>query len=504
MKRWMKVLAGLALGTVLLGTSAFAKESAPLYVGGVELAPGQYLDLSGNVSAEKPEGGYAYHGEDGVLTLHDYSYTGDGYVYGGEEDARYSALIWREGDIDILLEGKNYLRNTYTDDEQGYFGDAIWADPTEDGTPSSMTVKGEGAFLEIGGCDFGVAAYQDLLIEGVEMSITCRSTGLHTGYGTMSVKNARFDIHSEGDGIDAGGDVFVTDTVLELEAGWTGIYVRSGDLHLEYTKSSPAAPATRVQISDFESEKEYLPLQVFHGELYISENLMVSLPAESSIKTFDGLCYCGGNDVADNPCTYRALADAAGKEAVSVTIEPVTPALVDVPADAWYAPAVEYVTEKGIMDATEEGVFSPEGGVNRAMMAKFLWNMAGNPVVNAAMNFSDVKEGQWYSEAVGWAAAEGFMQGYGNGRFGLGDELTREQLATILYRYEKKQGGGFQGMWMFLLDCADREEISPWAYEALCWMKMKGIMQGKGEYMAPRDMVLNAEAAQIFMGYLER
>jgi hypothetical protein len=95
------------------------------------------------------------------------------------------------------------------------------------------------------------------------------------------------------------------------------------------------------------------------------------------------------------------------------------------------------------------------------------------------------------------------MQGFGNGRFGIGQELTREQLAVILYRYEQKQGGGFQGMWMFLLDCADRSEISSWAYESMCWMKMKGIMTGKGAYMAPADMVTNAEAAAVVMRYLE-
>ena len=206
----------------------------------------------------------------------------------------------------------------------------------------------------------------------------------------------------------------------------------------------------------------------------------------------DACVICGG-------CMDAACAEeACGEKCRLLTVD-----FVDVPAEAWYAEAVEYVFHRGIMTAGSETAFSPEGGVNRAMMAQILWSLAGKPAAKQTAEFADVKEGRWYTEAVRWAAEEEYMLGYGSDRFGIGDELTREQLAVILYRYEKKQGGGFGGMWMFLLDCADRSEISPCAYEAVCWMKMKGIMTGKGAYMAPSDMVTNAEAAAAVMRYLE-
>ncbi len=93
--------------------------------------------------------------------------------------------------------------------------------------------------------------------------------------------------------------------------------------------------------------------------------------------------------------------------------------------------------------------------------------------------------------------------GYGDGRFGPNDAITREQLAAMLYRYEQKRGsGGFTGAWMFLLDFADREEVSGWAYEAMCWMTMNHVIQGKGNrILDPRGYAARAEAAAMVQRY---
>ena len=110
-------------------------------------------------------------------------------------------------------------------------------------------------------------------------------------------------------------------------------------------------------------------------------------------------------------------------------------AFSDVPADAWYAEAVEYCRQKNIMDGVSNTTFVPEEALTRAMLVTILWRQAEKPVVNYLMQFSDVLEGQWYSEAVRWAASEKLVEGYGNGRFGTNDPITQEQLNLIFRRY---------------------------------------------------------------------
>lgn len=126
-------------------------------------------------------------------------------------------------------------------------------------------------------------------------------------------------------------------------------------------------------------------------------------------------------------------------------------------------------------------------------------------MVNCALNFEDVSGDAWYTETVRWAASEGVVNGYGNGKFGPNDPVTREQLATMLYRYERTYGnGGFTGNWMFLLDFTDREKISAWSYEALCWMTMNHVIQGKGgKTLNPQGRATRAETAAMLQRYIQ-
>ena len=106
----------------------------------------------------------------------------------------------------------------------------------------------------------------------------------------------------------------------------------------------------------------------------------------------------------------------------------------DVDSGAWYAGAVDYVREHGLMEGVGEGRFDPEGSLTRAMLVTVLWRQPGQPVVNYLMRFSDVDGGQWYTEAIRWAAGNRLVGGYGNGLFGTGDPITQEHLSLILQR----------------------------------------------------------------------
>ena len=113
-----------------------------------------------------------------------------------------------------------------------------------------------------------------------------------------------------------------------------------------------------------------------------------------------------------------------------VTAEPLaagttqTASFSDVPAGAWYAEAVEYCRQRGIMNGVSDTAFAPEETLTRAMLVTILWRQAQKPVVNYLMQFSDVSQGQWYSEAVRWAASEKLVGGYGDGRFGTNAPIT--------------------------------------------------------------------------------
>lgn len=123
---------------------------------------------------------------------------------------------------------------------------------------------------------------------------------------------------------------------------------------------------------------------------------------------------------------------AAGPLAADTTR---TAAFTDVPADAWYAGAVRYCQGEGLMAGTSDSTFAPEDTLTRAMLVTVLWRQAEKPVVNYLMQFSDVPAGQWYSEAVRWAASEKLVLGYGDGRFGTNDPITQEQLNLIFRQY---------------------------------------------------------------------
>ena len=157
----------------------------------------------------------------------------------------------------------------------------------------------------------------------------------------------------------------------------------------------------------------------------------------------------------------------------------------DVAADSWYYDGVNYVYTAGLMSGTGDGMFSPDMGVSRAAVTVSLWRMAGSPVVNYRMAFTDVNPEAWYGEAVRWAAGEGVAGGYGGGRFGPYDPVTWEQLAVMLWRY-----GGSPDASVDM----DNAGISSWARQAMAWCVEQGIMDGDAA-SSPRSQVTRAQAA---------
>lgn len=130
----------------------------------------------------------------------------------------------------------------------------------------------------------------------------------------------------------------------------------------------------------------------------------------------------------------------------------------DVPNDAYYYEAVKWAAENGITGGVGSSLFAPNQPCNRAQIVTFLWRAAGSPVVNYRMPFTDVDEGAYYAEAVRWAASTGIVTGLTETTFGTDSVCTRAQAAAMIYRCTQAQGKGFTGAWMFHLPFTDVPE----------------------------------------------
>ena len=130
----------------------------------------------------------------------------------------------------------------------------------------------------------------------------------------------------------------------------------------------------------------------------------------------------------------------------------------DVPNDAYYYEAVKWAAENGITGGVGNSLFAPNQPCTRAQIVTFLWRAAGSPVVNYLMPFTDVDEGAYYAEAVRWAASTGIVTGLTEMTFGTDSVCTRAQAAAMIYRCAQAQGKGFTGAWMFHLPFTDVPE----------------------------------------------
>ena len=174
----------------------------------------------------------------------------------------------------------------------------------------------------------------------------------------------------------------------------------------------------------------------------------------------------------------------------------------DLTAGAWYLDAVAYVYRHDIMAGYGDNLFGPDDDLSRAQLCQIIYNMEGQPATSGSSVFTDVADGAWYADAVTWAASQGIVGGYGNGLFGPEDNITREQLASILYRYAQSKGYDTSvGENTNILSYTDALEISEYAIPAMQWACGAGIIQGNGGYLDPQGNATRAEIATMLMRF---
>ena len=237
-------------------------------------------------------------------------------------------------------------------------------------------------------------------------------------------------------------------------------------------------------------------ITVTPGEGYVLDTLTVTDKDNNTVAL---------TKVSDTQYTFKMPASAVTVKATFKKDEGTQPAVLpfnDVSESEWFYEAVKYVYDKGMMNGVSDTAFAPYSNLTRGMIAQVLYNLEGKPAVSGSA-YTDVAADQWYNDAVNWAAQKGIVTGYGDGTFGPMDNITREQMAAILYRYAQYKGYDVSAKGD-LTAFTDGNTVSDWAKDAMSWAVGTTLFNGKGDgILDPTTTATRAEVAKILMTYCE-
>lgn len=232
--------------------------------------------------------------------------------------------------------------------------------------------------------------------------------------------------------------------------------------------------------------------EVANGKLTVNhryvaaENSVITVSGESAYWSVEGEWLTTGKDAEDEP----------------PEVQPEEPAVTfsDVPEGAWYYDAVYYAVNRGLFNGTSDTTFAPTQTMTRGMLTTVLYRMSESPNVDYSPIFSDVPDGQWYSTGTVWAGSNGIVNGVGNGLFNPTGELTREQIAQMLYNYATWLGLDTSARGD-LTAFSDASSIGSWAKDAVSWAVEIGLMQGSAGQLMPKKAASRAEVAALLQRF---
>lgn len=248
---------------------------------------------------------------------------------------------------------------------------------------------------------------------------------------------------------------FANDTVrtdTTLYAKWTANPPAPSydDPDPTYAVSAPAAENGKIAVSPKNaSAGSTVTITVKPDSGYVLETISVTDKNGNDLKL---------TDKGNGKYTFTMPTSKVEIKATFMEDNSVLNFFYDVPNDAYYYEAIKWAAENGITGGVGNSLFAPNQPCTRAQIVTFLWRAAGSPVVNYLMPFTEVDEGAYYAEAVRWAASCGIVTGLTETTFGTNGVCTRAQAAAMIYRYAQAQGKGFTGAWMFHLPFTDVPE----------------------------------------------
>ena len=174
----------------------------------------------------------------------------------------------------------------------------------------------------------------------------------------------------------------------------------------------------------------------------------------------------------------------------------------DVAEGDWFYDAVRYAYENGLMDGVGGNRFAPNSATTRAQLVTILYRLEGQPAVSGDLPFTDVEAGTWYTDAILWAAQNNIVNGVSDTEFAPGDDLTRQQLVTILYRYAESKGYDVSAS-ADLSGYPDAGQVQDYAQPAMAWAVAEGIVEGVDGNLNPAGNATRAQIATILMRFCE-
>lgn len=294
---------------------------------------------------------------------------------------------------------------------------------------------------------------------------------------------------------------------VTLTAHWDRISSGGGASHPEAgsTSSSDRYEITKpskvengsIKVSDSKAEKgDTVTITVTPDEGYELDKLAVYDEDGDKI---------GLKDKGDGKFTFEMPKSDVEIEVSFALIEDETVKanFADVAADAWYADAVQYVYENGMMSGTSETTFSPDLTTTRGMIVTILYRLENEPTVTGTTAFTDVAADQYYANAVAWAAQNGIVSGIDATTFAPNNAITREQMAAILYRYAQFKGYDVSAK-ADLSVYTDAAQVSTYATDAMAWANGAQLITGTSQAtLTPAGNATRAQVATILMRFCE-
>ena len=263
-----------------------------------------------------------------------------------------------------------------------------------------------------------------------------------------------------------------------------------------YPLTVPLLTQTEYTVSAVSSAPAYGSVEVKHGYVLAlpNENYTVSgwtlTPADAATVTRDGDRFFFSDLRAD--CTLTV--DFAESYCVSQQFR-------DVDRGQWYHDGVDYAVSHGLFKGVALDRFDPEGTMTRAMLVTVLYRLDGAPAIAPDTGFSDVPENEWYAQAIAWGKLRGIVDGVGGGKFAPEDKVTREQAATILYRYARYKGSDTSAA-ADISTFRDAASVSAYAEEPMAWSVAEGLIGGiEGNRLDPQGSATRVQLAVILMRY---
>lgn len=304
--------------------------------------------------------------------------------------------------------------------------------------------------------------------------------------GTYWLFPGKYYVRAEASGYYSGEDTFVV-----ADRGMS-VYIELSALPDEYRVYIANTEHGTVSVDTrYAEEGEWVYITVNPDAGYRLSDLTVTRPSGNTVKVE----HVRGNVFRFAMPGVRVTVDA---EFVRTTMP-----FTDVSRGQWFYDAVSFVYWRDLMDGVTSTQFAPDATTTRAMVVQILYRMAGSPTVRGSSPFYDVSNGAWYADAVIWAEANDIVNGMTTTTFAPNTAVTREQLATMLYRYAQyRHYNTSAGANTNILSYYDANRISEYAFSALQWACGEGVMDGTGTgYLSPQGQATRAQLAAMLMRF---